>query len=271
MSAGNDVARAYRRSFASLCAGTIEQLLDATQPSTVPDDGATGPRHLDVGSGTGQLALSASRRGRRVHAADPDPGMVALTRRSLAPVGEDATVLEAASPVLPLPAGSFDAVTANFVVNHVHDPRASVRDLARVVRPTGRLALTVWPSRPAPHLAAYGEAQAAAGAAAVPSSRLPPELDFPRSAEGLAELAREAGLSIERAQELHWIWRIAADDLMAGIAGGVATPGRIHRAQTAAVREDIEARVRRLWSAYQRDGALAFPVTAVLVVARREP
>lgn len=259
MSTWSGVAEAYRRSFATLCAGTIPTMLEAT---------ASGTTHLDLGSGTGDLALAAAREGRGVVAVDPDPDMVAMTRAALAPAG--ARVLEAAAPTLPLPDASVGAITANFVVNHVPDPRATMRDLARVAAPSAPIALTIWPAAPGPHLAAYGEAARAAGAVAVPSTRLAPELDFPRSPDGLAGLADEAGLRVERAEELCWTWRIAADDLMAGIAGGVAGPGRMHLAQTEAVRADIETRVRQLWSAYATDGGLlAVPVTAALVVATR--
>lgn len=261
MSTWSAVAAAYRRSFATLCAGSVSTLLEATAP---------GSRHLDVGCETGDLALAAAQEGRQVVAVDPVADMVRLTRETLSQEGMPATVLEAASPGLPLPGARFDAVTANFVVNHVPGPRATVRELARLVAPSGRVAMTIWPSAPGPHLVAYTEATRCAGVRPVPSARLSPELDFQRSADGLSELASGAGLGVERAEELRWTWHIAADDLMAGIAGGVAGPGRIHRAQTAEVRDEIETRVRELWSAWEgADGVLAFPVTAVLVVATR--
>ncbi|GAA1487784.1 class I SAM-dependent methyltransferase [Brachybacterium sacelli] len=259
MSSFRGVAEAYRRSFATLCAGAIPALLEATAPGT---------DLLDVGCGTGDLALAAVDRGRRVTAVDPDPEMIAIAG-ALAP---EASVLEAGAPALPLADSSTGAITANFVVNHVPDPRSTMRDLARVAAPSAPIALTIWPAVPGPHLAAYGEAARAAGAVAVPSTRLAPELDFPRSPDGLATVAKEAGLHVERAEELRWTWRIAADDLMAGIAGGVAGPGRMHLAQTDRVRADIEARARELWSEYADDadgGRLAFPVTAALVVATR--
>ncbi|MGO2021604.1 MAG: class I SAM-dependent methyltransferase, partial [Brachybacterium tyrofermentans] len=70
MSSFDGVADAYRRSFATLCAGTVPALLEATAP---------GRDHLDVGCGTGELAIAAAREGRRVLAVDPDADMVALT------------------------------------------------------------------------------------------------------------------------------------------------------------------------------------------------
>src|SRR5690625_675262 len=107
-----------------------------------------------------------------------------------------------------------------------------MQDLARLAAPSARIALTIWPAAPGPHLASYGEAARLAGATPVPSARLPPELDFPRSVDGLAGLVGAAGLRVLEARELAWTWRTSAEDLMAGIAGGIATPGRIHRAQT---------------------------------------
>ena len=263
MSTWNGVAEAYRRSFATLCAGVIPELLGATAP---------GRRHLDVGCGTGALALAAAREGRRVLAVDPDADMVAMTREAIRAAGQDIAMQVAGAPLLPVPDASVGAITANFVVNHVEDPRATVRDLARVAAPGARVAMTIWPGTPAPHLSAYGEAARAAGAVDVPSTRLHEDLDFPRSVQGLAGIAAEAGLAVERADVLRWTWRIAADDLMAGIAGGVATPGRIHRAQTETVRAEIEERARELWSTYADDAdgsRLAFPVSGVLVVASR--
>lgn len=254
-------AEAYRRSFATLCAGSIETLLEATEPAH---------DHLDVGCGTGDLSLAAVRRGRRVTAVDPDPEMASMTRAAATRDGLALEVLEAGAPGLPLADASVGAVTANFVLNHVPAPRAAMRDIARVAAPSAPLAMTIWPAVPGPHLDAYGEAARAAGAVPVASTRLAPELDFPRTADGLAGLARQAGLTVTRAEELHWTWTVTAEDLLAGIRGGVAGPGRIHRAQTPAVRAEIETRARALWKAFETEpGLLLFPVTAALVVASR--
>lgn len=261
MSAFQGVAEAYRRSFATLCTGAAPALLTATSP---------GSTHLDVGCGTGDLAVAAAQEGRRVLAVDPDPGMVALTVEAATTASVELEVLEAGAPGLPYPDSAAEAVTANFVINHVVDPRASLRDLARVAAPSAPIGMTIWPSTPGPHLRAYAEASRAAGAVPVSSTHLAPELDFPRTVDGLADLSREVGLSVERAEELHWVWHIPADELLAGIRGGVAGPGRSHLAQTPAAREDIEERVRELWRVHGvGDGVLAFPVTALLVVASR--
>lgn len=119
-------AAAYAVSFGTLCAGPMNRLLHDT----------SGRTHLDVGCGTGTLAGSALASGRSVTAVDADPEMVTTAGARLR--GSPARVLRASVLELPLPDASFDAVTANFVVNHLSDPRAGVEEIARVLRPGGR-------------------------------------------------------------------------------------------------------------------------------------
>ncbi|WP_409482876.1 methyltransferase domain-containing protein [Arsenicicoccus dermatophilus] len=55
-------------------------------------------------------------------------------------------VVQSALPLLPFPDGTFDAVAADFVVDHLSDPRAGVQELARLTRPGGTLVATIWPA-----------------------------------------------------------------------------------------------------------------------------
>lgn len=247
------VAEAYRQSFATLCAGTLDRLLADT----------CGARHLDVGCGTGDLATRAAAAGRAVVATDADPDMVAITATT------HSAALQAALPALPFDGGRFDAVTANFVVNHVPDPRAAMAELTRVVRPGGRLAATIWPAGPTSWGTLVSESFAAAGALPVSGQRLSPELDFERSVDGLRDLAEGAGLRVVSATELHWDWQVSVDDLWAGIAGGVATAGQAYRAQAAGIQAAIEAELRNRAAATAPDGALCLPQRAAYVVATR--
>lgn len=244
-------ASAYRRSFATLCDGTVDRLL-----ADVP-----APLLLDAGCGAGGLAARARAAGRRVLAVDADPTMVALTsRRSTGPA------CVGALPRLPLPDGAVDGVTANFVVNHVPDPRAAVRELARVTAPGGRVGLTVWPAGPPAWGALVSEAYAAAGVVPVPADRLAPHLDFERSAAGLCGLVEDAGLTCLVAEEVSWTWEVTVDDLWAGIAGGVAAVGRTYLAQSPAVRAAAERALRRVAERHVVDGVLRLGSTAAYAV-----
>lgn len=248
-------AEAYDRSFATLCAGTVERIL-ADLPSG---------RQLDVGCGTGHLGAAAEASGRAVTALDADASMVEAARGRLR-----GQVLRAALPDLPLEGASADGIAANFVVNHVGRPRASVAELRRVLRPGGHLAMTIWPAGGASWSALLGEVFEEAGAVLPPPEHLPAEEDFPRTADGLADLAREAGLEIEQACDLHWDWRIRPDDLWAGLDAGIATPGAVVRAQTPQFREQIRTLFRaRTAEVAGPDGILRFPVRAAYVLAAR--
>ncbi|MFE2478745.1 methyltransferase domain-containing protein [Streptomyces sp. NPDC059389] len=101
-----------------------------------------GDRVLDAGCGTGR-ALTALRAAvgpaGTVLGADLTPQMLAAARRA----GRDAegALLLADVARLPLRDGVLDAVFAAGLVAHLPDPEANLRELARVVRPGGRLAL----------------------------------------------------------------------------------------------------------------------------------
>lgn len=97
-----------------------------------------GALALDVGTGTGDLAVELRHAGAaRVLGADFSPGMlVAAARRHGASSVEwlQADVLR-----LPLPDGMFDCVTNAFVLRNLADLRAGLAEMARVLKPGGRL------------------------------------------------------------------------------------------------------------------------------------
>lgn len=250
-------AHAYAASFGRLCAHPVERLLDAAEIET-------GTYVLDVGTGTGTAALAALARGARVSAVDADAGMAVVARAA----GVDARV--AALPQLPFPDGEFDAVVGNFVINHVGRPRAALTELRRVLKPGGRIALTLWGARRGAGQELFGRAFAAAGAV-IPADlpRLDPAEDFARTADGFAELLREAGFTDAGAVELEWEHRTTLDEWWGGPAAGVATAGLVVASQDAGTVVEIRREYERLAAEFAAGGhELALPHIAVLACGR---
>jgi demethylmenaquinone methyltransferase / 2-methoxy-6-polyprenyl-1,4-benzoquinol methylase len=97
-----------------------------------------GDTVLDVATGTGAVARELmARKGCTVVGLDQSPEMLAEARRRLP---ADVELIEASAESIPFPDASFDALTFTYLLRYVSDPAATVRELARVVRPGGTIA-----------------------------------------------------------------------------------------------------------------------------------
>jgi len=114
----------------------------------------SGDRVLDVATGTGMVAAAlVQRHGCRVTALDQSAQMLGGLWARLA---ADPALAAAIEPVqgeaeaLPFPDASFDALTFTYLLRYVEDPAATLRDLARVVKPGGTIGMVEFgvPSRP---------------------------------------------------------------------------------------------------------------------------
>lgn len=105
-----------------------------------------GETVLDLGSGAGIDALLAARRvgaGGRVIGIDMTPEMLEKARRNAAAAGFDHVEFRAGRlESLPVDGDSIDAVTSNCVINLVPDKAAVFVEIARVLRPGGRLVIS---------------------------------------------------------------------------------------------------------------------------------
>jgi demethylmenaquinone methyltransferase / 2-methoxy-6-polyprenyl-1,4-benzoquinol methylase len=95
-------------------------------------------RVLDVATGTGLVAEALVERGFRVTGVDQSPEMLARAR---ARFDSRVELVEASAEALPFGDASFDHLTFTYLLRYVDDPRATVRELARVVRPGGTVAM----------------------------------------------------------------------------------------------------------------------------------
>jgi SAM-dependent methyltransferase len=150
-------------------------------------------RVLEVGCGAGHLAVELAGRDLRVDAVDASPAMVEATARQAAErgLGERVTVALADVHALPFESGQFDVVVAVGVIPWLHSPGSAVDEMARVLRPGGKLVLTadnrarlvcLTDPRSMPGLAPERLAQAAGRRRGGPGTS---RLDFPRSIDRL--------------------------------------------------------------------------------------
>jgi demethylmenaquinone methyltransferase / 2-methoxy-6-polyprenyl-1,4-benzoquinol methylase len=93
---------------------------------------------LDVGTGTGDIAKLAARRAAVTVGVDVSHGMLVAASAKLGP---QATLVEGSIFALPFRDDAFSAAVSAFVLRNLDDLAAAFRELARVVRPGGRIAL----------------------------------------------------------------------------------------------------------------------------------
>ena len=104
-----------------------------------------GQRVLDVGCGTGVVALTAARRGADVTGADLTPALLANGRRNAELAQLKVVFQEADVEALPFADASFDVVLSQF--GHMFGPRPliTIAEMLRVLKPGGTIAFSTWP------------------------------------------------------------------------------------------------------------------------------
>ncbi len=103
----------------------------------------SGERVIDIGAGLGAGAMRAARAGADVLAIEPTPFMrrALLTRRAASRGRRHVTVVDGAAEAIPAPDHSIDAAWAVNTMHHWVDVERGVSEIARVLRPEGRLLL----------------------------------------------------------------------------------------------------------------------------------
>ena len=108
----------------------------------VPDDALNV---LDVATGTAAVAIELAQRvpGRHVVGVDQSTEMLTVGRERVARAGLDTQIelREGRAEQLPFADGGFDALTFTYLLRYVDDPTATLRELARVVRGGGTIAM----------------------------------------------------------------------------------------------------------------------------------
>jgi SAM-dependent methyltransferase len=148
----DEIAGGYARLWGPVIRPAAERVLDHAAPrvQAAIDRGAE-PRLLDVGTGTGTLAIAALERwpALEVTGVDPSTGMLELARRAaedrlpFGHVGRFRTAVGWAEE-LPFDDGAFDLAVSSFVLQLVPNRGAAIREIRRVLRPGGAFAWVAW-------------------------------------------------------------------------------------------------------------------------------
>lgn len=133
---GPEAYESWRKTSLGALTEAIEQRLILELMGDLKD-----ARVLDVGCGDGVLTCVAASRGARVVGVDPDSSMLGAARARADRAGVKADFLDGHIERLRFADASFDAVVAVTVLCFVSDASAALREMARVLRPGGRVVL----------------------------------------------------------------------------------------------------------------------------------
>jgi demethylmenaquinone methyltransferase/2-methoxy-6-polyprenyl-1,4-benzoquinol methylase len=163
-------------------------------------DPRPGQRVLDVATGTGLVASALAHRGATVVGLDQSEEMLAVARGRL---GDRVTFVRGEAERLPFADAEFDALTFTYLLRYVDDRAGTMRELARVVRPGGRIGMVEFGVPGSPPLRALWRIHTRVGLPLI--GRLVSRAWF--------EVGRFLGPSIEqlhaREPDLRALWRAA--------------------------------------------------------------
>ena len=123
---------------------TAQTLLPAARALVDAAEVVAGERVLDLGSGTGNVALLAAAAGAHVTAVDPSSRLLGVADAAAQQKGLSIRCDVGEASKLPSPDGSFDCVLSNFGLIFASDVEEAVAEIGRVLDVRGRAAFTAW-------------------------------------------------------------------------------------------------------------------------------
>lgn len=228
---------------------------------------SAGQEVLDVGAGTGNVAVVAAEAGARVTASDLTPALIEQGRARCEAEGVEVGWIEADVEELPFEDASFDCVTSSFGAMFAPRPHVAASEMFRVVRPGGTVGMANW--RPQGFQGRMFALQA--------QYAPPPPEDLPLPSQwGVEEVVRERleGLaSTVRTEPRYLRWEFESPEGMwqffsVNAGPAVVARDRLPPDRYEALHQDF-LRLVAEWSAGGAQGVVVIEAEYLLVVARK--
>jgi ubiquinone/menaquinone biosynthesis C-methylase UbiE len=253
-------SQGYERHFAGLTRQSVNALLDAA--------GVTSGKHLlDLCCGPGMIAAAATVLGARATGVDFSAAVVRIAASMVAA----ADFHEGDAQSLAFPDEHFDAVVCGFGIIHLSDPQRALTEMHRVLKPGGRVALSVW-EPPNPSIG-FGLIYGAIRAHANMDVGLPHGPDFFQFSDSakLSEALLETGFSNPSVDRVPQTWEFGeAHGLVTGIMEGAVRARALMTAQTTNVQQSIENAIDAGMELYaSADGLYRVPMPALIGSAQK--
>jgi SAM-dependent methyltransferase len=253
-------AEPYHQGISRITTRTIDPLLDAAGVEE-------GMRVLDLATGPGYAAARAAERGAEVIGMDFAPEMLELARR----LHPEIEFREGDATSLDFDDASFDVVVGNFLMPHLSDLPAAVREFARVTRPGGRVALTTWdaPQRTR-FVGAMIEAVGAAGATMPDELPEGPSIFQYSPDRDFMTLLFGAGLEEPIIEQIAFTDHVDdLDEFWAQVLGGTVRTMIMVTSQPPEMQAEIRRRYDELLDAYRTGNGWDIPCSVKLGSARK--
>lgn len=141
--AGSQPTEAMTESYARWRSSRLGQITDRLEQQLLFEliGSVASKTLLDVGCGDGALASELTRHGAIVTGLDADPAMITAARKRSDIEATQIQLIEGQAETLPLRTGAFDYTLAVTTLCFVQDARRAIAEMARVLKPGGRLVI----------------------------------------------------------------------------------------------------------------------------------
>jgi SAM-dependent methyltransferase len=217
-----------------------------------------GERWLDVATGTGGVAVRAAAAGALVTGLDISDSLLEQARAKGKEAGVDVEWVLGDAQALPFGDGELDVVSSCFGAIFAPDVAAVASELARVLRPGGRLGLTAWRAGEGPHAVTARFAPAG-------GPNAPEEWGQTSRLRSLLEASFE--LTVDTA-----VWDLVADSPVAAwelVSTGAPPVKAMLGALEPDQRQRFRAEMLDCWRGFERDGAVVEPRRYLIATGRR--